>query len=107
MCTRAAAIFFDVSACGVTHNESALVWYFRYADWPLAIQTIVKDELIRAVGDADKFVRNTVGIVVTHILAMSGGLERWKRLLPQLVSMLDPKVPDNAVDGAFRTLLKL
>lgn len=79
----------------------------RYAAWPAAIQTIVKDELIRAVGDADKFVRNTVGIVVTHILAMSGGLERWKRLLPQLVSMLDPKVPDNAVDGAFRTLLKL
>jgi hypothetical protein len=82
-------------------NNIKLGW----ADFHPHVKAYVKQQALSCLGDDNKFVRATVGSIVTTI-AFTDGLEQWQGLLQMLAAGLDSSNP-NDVDGAFNALSKI
>eukprot|EP00741_Cyanophora_paradoxa_P008025 tig00001239_g7764.t1 len=77
----------------------------RYAQLNADVQNYIKEEVVKALGDPQHFIRSTVGTVIVTI-ATSAGFEAWPGLVQYLIGLLDS--PDlYVIDGAFDALYKI
>ena len=70
---------------------------------PLAVQQMLKQEMLHALSDTQSDIRNTAGILIGRI-SESFLIETWADLLPPLYLMLDYKQHGSLflVDGALQ-----
>nr|XP_009858661.1 transportin-1 [Ciona intestinalis] len=77
----------------------------HYTNFPQNVAEFIKQECLKAVGDASALIRATVGILITTI-ACKGDLVSWQDLLPTLCQLLDSE-NYNTCEGAFGALQKV
>jgi transportin-1 len=86
----------------------------HWDDMLIIVRQYVKSAALATFGDANPFIRQTVGSLITTIAAfqtdgsaLGAELEAWPQLLPRLIQALEQGAPAELVDGALNAVSKL